>query len=250
MPSDTRAAGRVVAAERRFRSRRQAGRRRALRPAILVAAVGTVVAAAVWVAFASPVLTVTTVTVNGTSRLTATEVRTAARVPVGSSMLTISLDAIKHRVALLPAVARVRIERRWPHTVSIDVTERVAVAVVIASGGDELLDRTGVAFAAVPSPVPGLASVTVHQPVPGAGEAAAAAAVRVWEGVPMSLRTQITGMDATSADDVVLHLSAGRVVVWGSADDMAAKISALTALLGQRARIYDVSTPSVAVTRG
>ena len=221
-----------------------------MRPAIVMAVVGTLVAAAVWVAFASPLLRVTTVTVNGTSRLTATEVRAAARVPVGSSMLTMSLDAIKHRVASLPAVAQVRIERRWPHTVSIDVTERVAVAVVIAPGADELVDRTGVAFAAVTSPDPGLASITVHQPVPGPGEPAAAAGVRVWEGVPMSLRTQITGIDAASADDVVLHLSAGRAVVWGSADDMAAKMSALTALLGQRARIYDVSTPSVAVTRG
>jgi hypothetical protein len=38
--------------------------------------------------------------------------------------------------------------------------------------------------------------------------------------------------------------------VWGSADQMRAKLAALTALLSQHARVYDVSTPTIAVTRG
>ena len=250
MPRSATAAPRVVAAERRFRSRRRARRRRAIRPALVLAILVTFVAAAIWIAFASPLLTVTRVTVNGTSRLSERDVVTAAKVPIGSSLLTIPVESIKRRVGALPAVARVAVQRRWPHTVVITVTERVAAAVAVSASGDQLLDRTGFAFAAVASPPAGLPVVSINQPMPGAGEFAAAAAVQVWTSLPTSLRAQVTGLQAGSPDDVELHLTGGRVVVWGSADQAAAKLTALTALLAQRAHVYDVSTPTVAVTRG
>jgi hypothetical protein len=47
-----------------------------------------------------------------------------------------------------------------------------------------------------------------------------------------------------------LLLSGGREVVWGDVEDATGKQAALTALLRTPARVYDVSTPSVAVTRG
>jgi len=174
----------------------------------------------------------------------------AARVPVGSSLVTVPVEAIERRVAALAAVARVRVERLWPHTVVIAVTERVPVAVAVDAGGDELLDRSGVAFAAVGAPPRGLPIVAISQPVPGPGAEAAVAAIRVWAGLPAALRAQVTRIDAASADDVSLQLTASRLVVWGSADQMKAKLAALTALLTQRARVYDVSTPSIAVTQG
>ena len=50
-------------------------------------------------------------------------------------------------------------------------------------------------------------------------------------------------------DSVALTLTAGRVVVWGSADQAAAKARALAALLRQPGRRFDVSTPSVVTVR-
>jgi cell division protein FtsQ len=242
--------GRVVAADRRFRSIRRARRRRAWRPAVVMAVVATVVAAVGWAAMASPLLRVTNVTVKGTSRLSVADVITAAKVPLGSSLIAVPVDAIKRRVSALAPVAQVRVERRWPHTVVIAVTERIPVAVAVSAGGDELLDRSGVAFAAVETPPRGLPLVALSQPVPGPGQAAAAAALQVWAGLPAGLRAQVSRVTATSADNVSLELTSSRVVVWGSADQMRAKIAALTALLSQHARVYDVSTPTIAVTRG
>jgi cell division protein FtsQ len=229
---------------------RRARQRRAWRPALVVAVVVTVVTGVVWAALASPLIRVTKVTVNGTSRLTVADVVAIAEVPMGSSLLTVPVTSITKRVAAIPAVARVRVERHWPHTVVIAVTERVPVAVLAGAGAGELLDRTGVAFAAGGSTPPGLAVIRVTQPVPGAGGAAAQAAVRVWTGLPRSLRAQLMQIDAPSPDGVDLHLTGGRTVVWGSAAQMQAKLLALTALLTQHATVYDVSTPTVAVTRG
>ena len=242
--------GRVVIADRRFRSLRRARQRRAWRPVVVIAIVVTIVGAVVWAALASPLARVTKVPVNGTSRLTAAEVVAAAEVRMGSSLLTVPIDAIERRVAAIPAVARVRVERSWPHTVVIAVTERVPVAVAVGAGAEELLDRTGVAFAVIGATPPGLAVIEVSQPVPGAGGAAAQAAVRIWTGLPRSLRAQVVRIDAASPDGVSLRLTAGRTVVWGSADQMQAKVVALMALLTQHATVYDVSTPTVAVTRG
>ena len=124
------------------------------------------------------------------------------------------------------------------------------VAVAVGAGAEELLDRTGVAFAGVGATPPGLAVIEVSQPVPGAGGDAAQAAVRIWAGLPRALRAQVIRIDAPSPDGVSLQLTSGRTVVWGSAQQMQAKLLALTALLTQHATVYDVSTPTLAVTRG
>jgi cell division protein FtsQ len=48
---------------------------------------------------------------------------------------------------------------------------------------------------------------------------------------------------------VTLTLRDGRTVLWGGADESAAKARVLTALLGRSGTVYDVSTPSVVTVR-
>jgi cell division protein FtsQ len=243
----------LVRAESLFRARRRERRRRTARPLLAAAVVTTLVGGLLWVGYSSPVLRLTSVTVNGTSRLTAAQVLAAAQVPTGRSLLSVPLATVRRRVEALAPVAAVRIIRRWPHGLVIDVTERRAVAEVSSGGrgdpGVVLVDAHGVAFATTGSAAPGLLDLRVTPAALGAASAPASAALRVWSTLPAAVRREVRWMSASSADDVTFELSRGVTVVWGSPAGAADKLAVLAGLMRHPATTYDVSTPGVAVTR-
>jgi cell division protein FtsQ len=239
----------LVRAEKLFRARQRARRRRASWPLVAAALAVTVVGGAVWTALYSPLLRLTSVTVQGTSRLSVAEVIAAARAPVGRSLLAASPGSIQLRVQRLPAVASARVAREWPHRLVITVVERTPVAAVGTARGVVLVDGDGVAFAAAPTLPLHLLDLRVGGAIPGPGSADAKAGIAVWTHLPAQLRRQVTWVDAASPDAVSFGLARGGTVMWGSADDTAAKLAVLATLLRQRAHVYDVSTPAIAVTR-
>jgi cell division protein FtsQ len=244
-----RAPATVVGAQRRFVARRRAGRRRAARPLILVLAGLITLGAGGWLALNSSLVAVRTVTVEGTSRLASADVLKVAGVRRGTSLFRLDAAAVARRVARIPAVAHVEVARDWPHSVVISVTERTPVAVVQGPAGAVLLDRAGVAFDTEPEPPPGLVDVQLSEPVPGAGAPAARAAMQVLDALPAGVRQRVATVQAPSPLAVTLVLHGGRTVVWGSAADSRTKVAVLHALLHRHARVYDVSTPDVVVTR-
>ena len=64
----------------------------------------------------------------------------------------------------------------------------------------------------------------------------------------MTARSSVTSVTVPSPDQVTLILSSGVTVLWGSADDAAAKARELAILMQTHARSYDVSSPATAVT--
>jgi cell division protein FtsQ len=244
----------VLRAERAFGDRRRARRhqvirRRLVRPAVALAVAVTVAGGGVWAAWSSPLLAVQAVTVKGTSRLTPEDVRAAAKVPIGRSLLRLDPGSIQARIAALPAVRAVTVDRDWPHRLVITVTERQPVAVVRSGSGAELVDAAGVAFATADTAPPGLLPIVLGAPVPGPGDADAHAALSVWSELPAALRHAVVGIDAPSPVDVALRLDGHRTVVWGDPSQGARKLAVLRALMAQRASTYDVSTPDVPVTK-
>lgn len=239
----------LVRAESLFRARRRAQRRRASRPLVLVALLTTLVLAAVWVGWQSPVLRLQKVSVNGTSRLSADEVLAAAHVRTGGSLLSVPVAQITRRVGALPAVASVHVRREWPHRLLISVVERRAVAAVAAGASVVLVDASGDAFATSAGSTDGLLSLQVPTPAVGSASPAARAALAVWAQLPPAVRRELSSITAPSPDDVSFRLARGATVVWGSPAQGAEKLGALAALLRTPASVYDVSTPSVAVTR-
>jgi cell division protein FtsQ len=220
------------------------------RPRVVVAvalAVATVLAGVTgWVVLASPLLVVRTVEVNGTSRLTEPEVAAAADVPGSTPLARLDTEAVAARVRALPAVRSVVVDRSWPGTVRIDVTERRAAAVRRQDGAFRLLDRSGVAFATVPRRPAGLPLVSG---VAGARPEALAAALDVLTSVPPPVRRQLVEVRAVSPEQVTLRLTRGRTVVWGSPERGERKAAVLSALLPRRAVVYDVSAPDAPTTR-
>jgi cell division protein FtsQ len=238
----------VVNAQRRFQSRR----RRLPAPLLIVAAAVVALVVGGWLVANSSLVDVREVTVEGTSRLTTEQVLDAARVTGGGSLVLLDSAAIERRVARLRPVAAVTVTRHWPHDVVIRVVERRPVAVVNSPGQPMLLDATGVAFApagAGHDAGQALVEVQVDEPVPGAGETDARAAMQVLATLPPTLRSRVTEMRAPTPSQVRLQLRDGRTVVWGSPTDNATKVAVLRSLLRRDARFYDVSTPDVVVTR-
>jgi cell division protein FtsQ len=240
----------VIRAQRRFQARRREDSRRWLLRFVIAAVVVAGVGLTGWFLANSSVFALRYVTVEGTSRLTPHEVLSAAAVREGTSLVRLDPGAVARRVERLTAVAGASVTRRWPHGLVIRVTERRPAGVVVSNGTVELLDKTGVAFASVPKAPSGLVTVDVTAPVPGPGEPAARAAMRVLAELPAFVQPHVASIAASSLNAVTVHLSDGRTVIWGSAGDATTKAAVLRTLLRHSARVYDVSTPSVAVTRG
>ena len=69
------------------------------------------------------------VRVTGAAVVPVRDVLAAAAVTPGGPLAAVDLAGVADRVARLPAVESVRVGRDWPHTVAVDLTERVPVAV-------------------------------------------------------------------------------------------------------------------------
>jgi cell division protein FtsQ len=236
----------VRIARRRFVRRQWARRWLAWRRVVGVLVLLALVAGSLWLVFASSVLAVSGVRVEGTGVLDPRAVRRAAEVPTGVPLATVDLAAIGRRVERLAAVRRVDVSRAWPDRVRIDVVEREAVAVVAQAGGLRGLDADGVLFRGYQSRPRSLPLVRTD---PGTGTDALAEAARVAGSLPRDLSARVDFVEVRTVDTISLRLRNGRTVRWGSADGSARKAQVLAVLLGQRASTYDVTVPGQPVIR-
>lgn len=210
-------------------------------------ALAAVLAGLAWVVFATSALAVREVRVSGTAIAPPEQVRAAAAVTLGTPLARVDVHAVRQRVRALPAVADAAVHRSWPSTLVIDVTERRAVAAVPAAGAYLLVDAEAVPFQSVPKAPAGLPVVRLA--TPGPDDPATLAALRVLAALTPELRAKLIAVVAETPVRIHLELTGGRSVVWGDADDSAAKARVATALLGQPGRTIDVSAPDVATTR-
>lgn len=72
----------------------------------------------------SPFLAVQEVRVEGNQIVTAEAVVSAAAVPENRPLARIDTTGTAARVGVLPPVARAGVERTWPNTITIKITER------------------------------------------------------------------------------------------------------------------------------
>ncbi|SHH21728.1 cell division protein FtsQ/DivIB [Geodermatophilus nigrescens] len=249
-----RAAPVEVARPARHR-RRDSPRDRRRRRLLAAAAALAVLALAGWALWASPLLSVRDVRVDGATTLTAEQVVTAAGVAEGTPLLRVDVDAAEARVARLPQVASVQVARGWPGSVVVTVVERRAVAVVEEAGTRSLVDATGVLFDTVTGESPaGVVPLDVRSP--GPDDPATRAALGALVALPGDVRDRVTGAVARTADEVTLTLDDGTVVVWGGGEEAEDKAAVLAALLAEvesgelePAATVDVSAPDAVVLR-
>ena len=194
------------------------------------------------VLYFTPLMSARSVEVRGTGVVTREEVLGVAQVQVGTPLMQIDTDAVADRVAGIRRVATARVQRGYPSTLRIIVTERIPLAVKDFPDGPHLFDRDGVDFATAPPP-PGLPYLDVDNPGPADGPTKAA--LEVMTALPPDVVAQVGRVAAPSLASVTLTLADGRTVVWGTTDRTDEKANKLAALLTQPGRTYDVSSPDL-----
>jgi cell division protein FtsQ len=226
-----------------------AKRRQRLRRRILVVASAVVVlaiaAGVTWTVLFSSAFAASTVLVSGTSVLSSADVTAAAQVPLGTPLARIDTAAIATRVKQLKPVADVQVSRVLPHGVRIVVKERTAVYALSSGSGFDLVDASGVAYTSVVDAPQGLVVASIT----GGDERLRHDVATVVVALPQALRDRAVLITAETPDSIVIELSGGAEVVWGSADDSAQKSQVIAALLSVKASVYDVSSPSHPTTK-
>ncbi|WP_419994187.1 cell division protein FtsQ/DivIB [Streptomyces boninensis] len=230
--------------------RRLANKRLAVVALVLAALLGGF---AGWALYGSNWLRVERVQASGTRVLTADEVVGAAAVGTGGPLASVDTDGVAARLRKeLPRIKSVDVQRSWPHTVKLVVTERTPA--VLLHGGDGRyteVDAEGVRYATVvrpPRKVPVLEVAADNSPSLKRfdAERLRAEAIKVAGQLPVTLRHATRTIKVTSYDSITLQLADDRTVLWGSAERGKAKARVLTALMkaAKGADHFDVSAPS------
>lgn len=234
-----------------FGARRRAERyRRILRMGIGALVIAGTLAAG-WLVFFSSVLAVEKVAVKGVTTIPVRDVVAAADVELGGPLARLDTDAVRDKVVKLRRVDDVEVSRTWPHTVTITVRERVAIAWTSRGGQIHGVDREGIAFREFSS-APKLIEIRVVTFDADDYRRTLASVARVVvdlrEEYPELLGTS-TYFSADTRDSIELHLRGGRLVVWGSAAQAQKKVEVLRVLLREvKAKRYDVSAPEQPTT--
>ncbi|MFL6024505.1 MAG: cell division protein FtsQ/DivIB [Marmoricola sp.] len=238
-----------------FGRRRWSARLRRWRPLLVLALVMVLVLTTLWLVFFSSVVTVRGVEVVGNQSVPVAQIKRVANPPIGTPLARADLAAVRARVESLPAVKSVSVSRSWPHTIRIEVTERVAVAVVSRDPGTpgaglQAVDLDGVLFGSytgVPADLP------LIRTQPGVTAEVLAEAAKVVQSLRADIAARVRYVDVASIDKITLRLKNGPQVLWGSAEDSAEKADVLAVFLGtgslKNISRIDVSVPGKPTTR-
>ncbi|MGB3375558.1 MAG: FtsQ-type POTRA domain-containing protein, partial [Microbacterium sp.] len=188
------------------------------------------------------------ITVAGAHAVDAAAVQQALDGQIGSPLALVDASAVKAALMEFPMIESYALEARPPHDLLVRIVERTPVGVIRSDAGYTLVDAAGVVLATTPDEPEGQPTLSITGGVDSAAFRSAGLVVR---SLPAQLRTQVSKVTASSADDVTLSLGDGKTVVWGSEEDSVEKALVLVALIKSApdSRTYDVSAPTVPVVR-
>jgi cell division protein FtsQ len=210
----------------------------------------------------TPLFGLSAVRVDGTQAVAEAEVLEASKVRIGEPYLGLDLTAIRDRVAALPRVAAVQVNRDYPSSLRITVTERPPVASVSSGGVFWLVAADGTVLAQRASRPPDLPYVA-QVPLPdgvGAGTRLPPGneltnALAALGGMAPQLKRQVAGVNARTLDSLEFTLKDGSAVLYGLAVDQPAKDAAVLLIRrtlkkeGREAQRIDVRNPSAPTVR-
>ncbi|MEO8457923.1 MAG: FtsQ-type POTRA domain-containing protein [Chloroflexota bacterium] len=176
----------------------------------------------------SPFLRAQNIQVTGTTSLDPAAVAAAASAQ-GASLISSDFAGPQSRVAALPQVKSVTIEKHWPSTIEIKVTERAPWATWAEGEAMYTIDDTGVVLALAPAD----AGPIIHAPASdkplAPGDHVEAAALQLThtlvEQVPAQLGVNLTQIDWSNDKGVTVTTDAGYQVVFGDSNDMQYKFA-------------------------
>ncbi len=179
--------------------------------------------------YTSPLLRVQNVEVVGTATVSPQQVEQLAGLN-GESLFRLDFSAAQERIQYLPMVKSVQIERHWPQTVRIEVTERAPWGYWQAGQDRYVIDSDGVVLQDVQPPDGAPVIRDLSNPgrlVPGDHVDADAVALTrsLVEALPQQLDLNIAGLDYSQATGLTLTTDAGYRVVVGDSQNMQYKLA-------------------------
>ncbi|MET1018894.1 MAG: FtsQ-type POTRA domain-containing protein, partial [Microterricola sp.] len=211
--------------------------------------IGAVLALAIFVAVGtfSPLMALTTIQVEGTNRLLASDVSAALGGQLGTPLPLVDLGEVKTDLSQFSLIQSFSTESRPPNTLVVRIVERTPIGAIAGANGFDLVDAAGVVIQTTPERPEGFPVVEA------AGAEGLAAAGSVVQALPDEIRPQVDVVRAASTDDVSLGLVGGASVAWGSAEESALKALVLSKLMAAAppgtVSVYDVSSPASPVVR-
>ncbi|WP_312672091.1 FtsQ-type POTRA domain-containing protein [Microbacterium sp.] len=227
---------------RRFTQR---SRRRRITWLSIVGAIVLLIGGSVAAAY-SPLFAVERITVTGTTTIDPAVIEGALADQMGTPLALVDSSEVKAALLAFPLIETYALEARPPHDLTVRIVERTPIGVIESGAGFTLVDAAGVALSTTEERPAGQPLVEVEGGVDSSAFRSAGLVVRA---LPADIRGALTGVRASTADDVTLTLDSGLTVVWGSEEDSALKALALSAALVKNptASSIDVTSPDVAV---
>jgi cell division protein FtsQ len=208
------------------------------------------------VLYFSPLLSIQTVTVTGTSLVPQERAEERLQPVLGRPLPQVGQRTVKDLLAEEPAVADVLVHAKPPSSLNVEVIEHEPVAMVSTGNDRVLYGANGQELATLTAEEAerhGLSNVSSVEDVNN--PEVFSAITSVLGTLPEPIRNRMESASARTVDSVTLHLDDGRTVLWGNAEQGERKAQVLKALLkvpvNEEApvREFDVSTPDHPVTR-
>jgi len=192
-----------------------------------------------WGATRSPLFDLDHVVVAGASHVSADQVRAASGLRRGEPLTDVDDMASARAVEALPWVQVATVDRHWPSSVTIRVTERAPIAATPANGnGFALVDRTGLVVDRVATMPAGLVALAGLAPAGEPGtrlSAEGVATLSVAVALPSGLAARTVGVTPApgGGGEVELRLAPEGTVKLGAPDDLAKKFDAIATMLAR-----------------
>lgn len=238
----SRARRRALRAEiRRFTAR---SRRRRMTWVISLSSIVLLIAGSVGAAY-SPLFAVERIAIEGTVTLDQNALQQALAGQMGRPLPLVDQSEIKAALVGFPLIETYALEARPPHDLLLRIVERTPIGVVASDAGFTVVDAAGVVLSTSGDKPAGLPQIDAAG---GLTSPAFAAAGQVLRSLSSEVHGLVGSVRATTPDDVTLVLGGGTEVLWGSAENSAAKTRALLAAPDGYG-YYDVSSPGSVIVR-
>ena len=186
--------------------------------------------------FRSPLLDVDKIEVRGAKHTTVAAILDATGVATqGHPMIAVDRFALATDIERLPWVATAEVDRKWPNTLRVQITERVAIGAIGAPGGVALLDGTGRVLGVVAEQPKGTVAIIAEDKVGPPGSVVGAGlqdALSVLHALsqPLAEKAESIHRKPGKVATFDIGLKGGVTVRFGDVSQLAQKVTATEAV--------------------
>lgn len=197
---------------------------------------GIVIVIVWWSLYQSRWFLIEDLKVVGTHRLDKARVSALANVRIGEPLISVNPGRISEKLNSIPQIKSARVERGWPHSVLITVTERSPVAVAKSKKGFKLIDDEGMLAGHIERRPKNMRLVDAKPNTP-----AMKAAVQIALAIPK--KWHVATISAANSNSVIVRLTHGQRIAFGSGEQASLKVKVAGSLIINSYRNINVSAP-------